>query len=110
MPGGHAWYYKWFEFCRLWRKVGLAMRDPRDFQQRLATRERHLEQGKYLRAWYDSTTIADLVAYAQWELNEAQDSLNPSAELRGEPEDTFHAGCCVMRAGCAIARIKRDFG
>ncbi len=108
--GGHSWYYRWFDFCRMWRKVGLAMKDPRDFQARLAERERHLARAPNLVSWYDATTIAQLVAYAQWELDEAQDALNPSAELRGDPEDTFHAGCCVMRAGAALARLRREFG
>jgi hypothetical protein len=51
--------------------------------------------------------MEELIAYAKWELVECMDSVSPSAELLGDPEDGFHAGCCALRAFGTLLRMER---
>lgn len=99
--------WRWHAFARLWLKVGLAMKDPIGFRQGVEMYERWLARANEATAGWLAGTREGLITYAEWEMWNAIYALNPEAASRGEPEDTFHAGCCALRAQGALSRLRR---
>lgn len=58
-----------------------------------------------MRHW-PSASSDDIVAMGLIEMQEAMDSLSPSAPDNGRIMDPFHAGCCILRAYAYIREIK----
>lgn len=58
-----------------------------------------------MRNW-PTASSEDIVAMGLIELQEAMDSLSPSAPANGRDMDPFHAGCCILRAYAYIRKIE----
>ena len=52
-------------------------------------------------------SVADSLAYIEWELREADESLPPNAPNNGRGNDGWHASCCVERALTDLRRLAK---
>lgn len=57
------------------------------------------------RIFQKKATADDFLAYIRWELQECMNALPP--EVPDNKSDSYHAGCCALRALSAVFQLER---
>jgi hypothetical protein len=58
-------------------------------------------------AWFaQRATVQETISFILWELEDCLLSCEPDAPKNGLPVDSFHAGCCALRAYAMLLNLQ----